>query len=390
MTLLSPASEADLAARIADAHATRTPIEVAGGGSKAGLGAPVQAAATVSTRALSGITLHEPAELVVGARSGTPLATLIEALDAKGQMLAHEPPDWRRLMETPAGEPTVGGMVATNQSGPRRIMSGACRDSLIGVRFVNGMGQTISNGGRVMKNVTGYDLVKLLAGSHGTLGVVTEATFKVVPKPESTGSLVWQGLDVAKAVALMSSGLGSPFEVSGAAHLPGRDGTPAQTILRIENFAASTGYRLGRLADELAAFGNCDTIDDDASRALWADIRDAVPLIGQAGAVWRVSVAPSKAPAFLAAITAHRRDMLLDWGGGLVLLVTEESIEAGDAVRTAARAQGGHASLLRGSAMLRSKIAFMAPATPGLAAVTARIKAAFDPAGILNPGRMGL
>jgi glycolate oxidase FAD binding subunit len=389
MTVLSPTSEAEIASRIADSHGARTPIEIAGGGSKAGLGAPVQAAATLSTRALTGLTLHEPAELVVGAWAGTPLATLVDALDAKGQMLAHEPPDWRALLGTGEAEPTVGGMVATNQSGPRRIMSGACRDALIGVRFVNGLGQAITNGGRVMKNVTGYDLVKLLAGSHGTLGVITQATFKVVPKPETTGSLVWHGQDIAGAVALMSAGLGSPFEVSGAAHLPGRDGAPSRTILRIENFAASTSYRLGRLADELSDFGKPDLVDDATSRAAWLGIRDVAPLVGQAGAVWRVSVAPSRAPAFLAAIDGHRRDAMLDWGGGLVFVVAEDSIAAGEAVRGAARAQGGHATLLRGSPMLRSKMAFMAPATTGVAALTARVKAAFDPAGILNPGRMG-
>lgn len=390
MIALSPTNEAEASAFIADAASAHRPLELAGGGSRRGLGRPVQAAATLSSRALTGITLHEPAELVIGARAGTPLADLTAALDAKDQMLAFEPPDWRALTGTADLTPTVGGLVATNGSGPRRIMSGACRDALIGVRFVNGKGEALSSGGRVMKNVTGYDLVKLMAGSHGTLGFVTEATFKVVPKPERTATLVWSGLDEARAVAAMSQGLGSPFEVSAAAFVPQQPGQPSQTLLRLENFAASLVYRIDRLARELQSFGKPDILDNDASLGLWASIRDAAPLHGVDGAIWRISVAPSRSPSFLRAIASETIRHFLDWGGGLVWLATAQTDGAAEVVQNAARAVGGHATLVHAAPMLRSNFAFMPPSSAGLARLTARVREAMDPHSILNPGRMGV
>lgn len=385
----APADEAELAHVVAEAFAARTPLDIRGGGSKRDVGRPVHGAA-VGTGGLSGITLYEPAELVIGARAGTPLAELTAALDANGQMLPFEPADWRGLLGSGEARPTVGGTVAANLSGPRRLMAGACRDALIGVRFVNGRGETIRNGGRVMKNVTGYDLVKLMAGSWGTLGIVTEAIFKLLPRPETSASLVWSGLTDEDAVALMSAAAGSPYEISAAAHWPAGDGMPARTVLRLENFAPSIAYRAERLARELKRHGAPDRLDEAASSALWRDIRDAAPLRDAAGAVWRVSVAPSRAPAVALALRqTGGAARLFDWGGGLVWAAAPETAEAAAAIRRAAAAQGGHATLVRGSEALRLAVPPFTPPAGPLAALTARIRAAFDPAGILNPGKMG-
>ncbi|MEE8456313.1 MAG: FAD-binding protein, partial [Limibaculum sp.] len=219
MTVLTPGDEAELAEAVAEAAGTGTPLEIRGGGTRAGVGRPVQASRTLSTAGLSGITLYEPEALTLVVKAGTPVAEVEAALAAQGQLLPFEPMDHRALLDA-QGEPTIGGVVACGVSGPRRIQAGACRDAMLGVRFVNGRGEAVKSGGRVMKNVTGYDLVKLMCGSHGTLGVLSEISFKVLPKPERAVSLVIEGLDDAAAVAVLGQAMTSPFDVTGAAHVP--------------------------------------------------------------------------------------------------------------------------------------------------------------------------
>jgi glycolate oxidase FAD binding subunit len=386
-----PPDEAALARLVGEAFVTRSSIEIRAGGSKRSMGPPVTADIPVDVTGLSGITLHEPAELVIGARAGTPLKDLVAALDEKGQMLPFEPADYRPLLGTEGTEPTVGGLVAGNVSGPRRITAGACRDSLIGVRFVNGRGEAIKSGGRVMKNVTGYDLSKLMAGAWGTLGIVTEAIFKVLPKPETSLSLAWGGLSDEDAIELMSAGLGSPYEVSAAAHRPGDAGRPAITILRLENFASSTAYRADELSREMKRFGAAERLDRPACEASWAEIRDVRPFAGREGAIWRISVAPSKAIATVSIILgATEAEHFYDWGGALLWMLSPETPRAAQAMRAAARQAGGHATLVRAGSDYRASHAAPMPADDALARLSARVKAAFDPAGILNAGRMGV
>jgi glycolate oxidase FAD binding subunit len=354
------------------------------------MGTPVTAQVAVDVTNLSGITLHEPAELVVGARAGTPLSDLVAALDGKGQMLPFEPADYRPLLGTEETEPTVGGLVASNLSGPRRITAGACRDSLIGVRFVNGRGEAIKSGGRVMKNVTGYDLSKLMAGAWGTLGIVTEAIFKVLPKAETSLSLAFTGLSDEDAVELMCAALGSPYEVSAAAHRPGDAARSATTLIRLETFASSTTYRAGELERELKRFGAAERLDQGTSEASWAEIRDVRPFVGREGAVWRIAVAPSKAVATVSTILgATEAEHFYDWGGALIWARVPEAERAAQAMRAAARQAGGHATLVRAGSDHRAAYGAPVQAHGGLARLSARVKAAFDPAGILNPGRMG-
>jgi glycolate oxidase FAD binding subunit len=387
---LAPATEEEVAAAVRDASAAREELAIAGGGSRAGLGHPVRATRALSTRKLTGVTLYEPAELVLSARSGTQLAEIEGLLRQNGQRLAFEPMDHRPLYGT-AGQPTIGGVAAANVSGPRRILAGAARDSLIGVRAVTGRGEAIKSGGRVMKNVTGYDLVRFLAGSLGTLAVLTEVTFKVLPAPETEATLVLRGLDDKTAVAALSAALGSPFEVSGAAHRPG-EGAAAETWIRIEGFAKSVAYRVGRLRDELRRFGAVDIVDDAAaSRTIWSAIRDLETLAAPSDApVWRVSIKPGDGPAIAGAIRrAFAARILYDWGGGLVWIAGGEGPDAGAAiVRAAVKAVGGHATLLRASEEIRRRVPVFEPQFEPLMDLTRKLKHAFDPAGILNPGRM--
>jgi glycolate oxidase FAD binding subunit len=387
---LAPATEDEVAAAVREASAAGEALAIAGGASRAGLGHPVRAARDLSTHKLTGVTLYEPAELVLSARAGTPLAEVEGLLRQNGQRLIFEPMDHRPLYKT-VGEPTIGGVAAANVSGPRRILAGAARDSLIGVRAVTGRGDTIKSGGRVMKNVTGYDLVRFLAGSLGTLAVLTEVTFKVLPAPETEATLVLRGLDDKTAVAALSAALGSPYEVSGAAHRPG-EGAAAETWMRIEGFATSVAYRAGRLRDELRRFGAVDIVDDTAaSRAIWFAIRDLDALAAPTGApVWRVSVKPVDGPAIVGALhRAFAVRILYDWGGGLVWIAGGEGPDAGAGnVRAAVKAVGGHATLVRAPEEIRRRVPVFEPQPTPLMDLTRKLKHAFDPAGILNPGRM--
>lgn len=387
---LLPRDEADLVAAVAGAAAAGTPLALEGGGTKAGIGRPAQAERGLSTRAMTGITLYEPSEMVIGARAGTPVAHVEATLAERGQMLPFEPMDYRTLLGSVA-EPTMGGVVGANLSGPRRVVAGACRDSLIGVRMVNGRGEAVTSGGRVMKNVTGLDLVKGVCGSWGTLAAFSEVTFKVLPTPETGATLVLHGLDDARAIEALSAGLGSPFEVSAAAHLPGTVERVPKTLLRLEGFADSVAYRAGRLRALLAPHGGAALIEAPQSGVLWRSIRDVAFLAEPRGeAIWRVSVAPSRAAAGVAAILdATPARHLYDWGGGLVWLALPVADDAGAAlVRAAFAGLGAHATLVRAPAEIRAVVDVFEPPAAPVRRLTAGIKASFDPRGIFNPGRM--
>jgi glycolate oxidase FAD binding subunit len=386
--ILRPETEAALAEIVRDAAESGTPLGIEGRGSKAVMLRPVDAARILSTSGLAGISLYAPKELILGARAGTPVAAIETELAAAGQHLIAEPPDLGAILGTNAGA-SIGGTVAANLSGPRRIAWGATRDHVMGIRMVNGSGEVLRSGGRVLKNVTGLDLCKLLSGSFGTLGVLTEVILKVLPAPERSGTLVVPVADATAAVGVLSSALGSPYGVSGAAFLPaagaarlGLAGDVA--VVRIEDFAASVQYRLMRLRDQHPG----DLLDDAASRALWRGIRDAVPLApAPLEAVWRVSVRPSAGPAVLRALAASHHGFL-DWGGGLAWLAGPATAEAHRAVCAAAAAGQGSWMLLRAPEALRATVAVVPPEAAPLAAITARVKAALDPRGVLNPGKM--
>jgi glycolate oxidase FAD binding subunit len=298
--------------------------------------------------------------------------------------------DYRPLLGT-RGEPTIGAVAAMNISGPRRIMAGAARDSLIGVRAVNGRGEVVKSGGRVMKNVTGLDLVKLLAGSWGTLGFMTEVTFKVLPKTERMATLLWRGLNERRAIDALSNALGSPFDITGAAHLPGGDVQNARTLVRLEGFSVSVDYRLGEVRRLLRSAGAPDIIEGRGAEVLWQSVRDATVLTDDASrAVWRISTAPSKAPDLAARIAQSlAAQWFYDWGGGLVWMATRPEGDAGAGIiRQATREFGGHATLVRAPDAVRDIAQPFEPQTETVMALTRGLKASFDPGRILNPGRM--
>jgi glycolate dehydrogenase FAD-binding subunit len=387
---LIPADETDVAEAVAGAKASLTPLSVVGGGSRAGLGRPTQTAATLATSALVGVTLYEPSELVLSARAGTPLIQIDRLLAKQGQRLPFEPMDHRRLFGG-GGEPTIGGVVAANISGPRRIQAGAARDSLIGLRAVTGDGEIVKSGGRVMKNVTGYDLVKFIAGSYGTLAVVTEVTFKVLPSPETEATLVLSGLDDETAVKAMAAALGSPYSVTGAGHRPATDHDPARTFVRLEGFVSSVVDRSHRLATELASFGKVGRVDSTDSSDIWKKIRDVdLPGVTPDTPIWRLSMKPSDGPQVVGKL--HRLfdcRILFDWGGGLVWLAGGEGKDAGAKfIRRAVASVGGHATLVRAPDDIRAAVEVFQPLDPALMALSKKLKQTFDPVGILNPGRM--
>ncbi len=391
MTTHLPRDEQDASTIVRDASEKGILLNLSGQNTKAEMGRPNQTDASISSSGLTGITLYEPAEMVISARSGTPVSEVIRTLAEKGQELPFEPMDYRPLLGTRA-EPTIGAVAAMNISGPRRIAAGAARDSLIGVRFVNGRGEVVKSGGRVMKNVTGLDLVKLMAGSWGTLGFLTEVTFKVLPKQERMATLVLRGLKDDRAVEALSQALGSPYDVTGAAHIPARDRQGASTLIRLEGFSVSVDYRLGELRRLLKRFGgSTDILEGRGAEAVWQSLRDATVLTdGADRAIWRVSTPPTKGPEFTKRIAQSLdAQWFYDWGGGLIWISTPVDGDAGaSALREATQTLGGHATLVRAPAEIRSAVDVFEPQSERLMTLTRGIKASFDPAGILNPGRM--
>jgi len=381
---MRPQTESALADMIKDATG---PLRIRGGGTR-DVGAPV-VGDLLDTSALSGVTLYEPGALTMVAQAGTPLVEIEAQLAAENQRLAFEPGDWRDLLDT-NGTPTIGGVVAANVSGPRRVQTGACRDHMLGVRFVDGAGVVVKNGGRVMKNVTGYDLVKVMTGAWGTLGVLTEVSFKVLARPETEISLCGRGLDASAAIVALSQALGSPYDVTGAAHAgPGVLEPDAVTLVRIEGLERSVSYRAKALRDGVLKGFEC--LDAAQSAKTWRAVRDVSGFAG-AGHVWRVSVKPSDGPRvshrFAEAGHAHRA--LFDWGGGLVWLhVREGSENQSSDLREIVTDLGGHATLIKADASLRGSVPVFQPENPIVAQLSAQLRARFDPRGILNPGLMG-
>jgi glycolate oxidase FAD binding subunit len=388
------------------ALASEQPLEIIGHGSKRLIGQPMATNALLDLAALNAVTAYEPSELIITVQAGAPLADVLSLIDSKNQQFAFEPVNTSQLLGTP-DIGTIGGMIGAGLAGPRRIKAGGARDHLLGAHAVSGFGDSFKAGGKVVKNVTGYDLCKLLAGSWGTLAVMTEVTLKVMPRPESERTLVLRGLDDVTANRAMTAALGSPFDVSGAAHLPGSafraaagaladlgSSEQAVTLLRLEGIAASATHRAAALGAALASFGTVEILQDAASAAIWSSIRDIQPFAagGALGAwpVWRIVCPPASGGVLgerLARDTGG--EVFYDWGGGLIWAALPPKPDAQAAlVRQRVDAVGGHATLLRASEEVRRNVDVFHPQQAGLAALGERVRQSFDPKNILNRGRL--
>jgi glycolate oxidase FAD binding subunit len=413
---LKPTSTEEIVDIVAQAAADESPLEIVGHGTKRGLGRPLQAAQLLDLSALAGITQYEPNELVLTCRAGTPLAEIESALKEKNQQLAFEPPDLAPLYGGTTGAGTIGGVLSCNLAGPRRLKAGAARDHFLGFRAVSGRGEAFQAGGRVVKNVTGYDLCKLMAGAHGTLAVLTEVTIKVLPAPEKSRTVLIYGLDDAGAIATLIRAVNSPHEVSAAAHLPARiaarssvdfvaGARHAVTAIRIEGPGPSVEHRCAALRRDLADSGTTEELHSLRSAILWREIRDVVHLLPDLSRLlWRLSVPPASGARVVREVMPPPRsgggqgggrtasaplDYFYDWSGGLIWLALPATDDASAAaIRAAVVRHGGHATLMRAPAATRLAVPVFEPQPAALAALTRRVKDSFDPRRILNPGRM--
>ena len=406
MDTLKVRDASDVEEVVRAAIASDQPLEIVGHGTKRAIGQPMATNALLDLSALNAVSSYEPNELIITVEAGAPLADVQSLIDARNQQFAFEPVDTAGLLGTPAIG-TIGGMIGAGLAGPRRIKAGGARDHLLGAHAVSGFGESFKTGGKVVKNVTGYDLCKLLSASWGTLAVMTEVTLKVMPKPESERTLVLRGLDDVTANRAMTAALGSPFDVSGAAHLPNSAFRPATgglsalappgravTLLRLEGIAASAAHRAASLARILAPYGAVEILEDAASLPIWSALRDVEPFAaaGSLGAwpVWRIVCPPASGGALGQAVARDTGgDVIYDWGGGLIWATLPPKPDAQAAlVRSRVQAAGGHATLIRASDEVRRDIDVFQPQAAGIAALAERVRQSFDPKHILNRGRL--
>jgi len=400
--LYQPDTAVEIAEIVTQSMEESRPLHIQGGATKSGWGHEMAAGDVLSTQKLAGIELYEPAELVLTAKSGTPMADIQQLLDDSNQQLAFEPPDYRGLFGTETQDQTFGGVLACNMAGPRRIQAGSARDHFLGFEAVSGRGETFKSGGRVVKNVTGFDLSKLMAGSFGTLAVMTSLSVKVLPRPEKTRTLLISGLDEARALQAMTTALQSPQEVNAAAYLPKTQADRSSvsyvasagasvTAIRVEGHGPSVLDRLAVLMDLLKEFGTLEELHFHNSNILWQEIGNVATLLPSTEkAVWKISVPPSSAPVVVAAINQlPGAETFLDWGGGLIWLAVAQGENAcANEVRTAVARSGGYATLLRASGEVKQRIPVFQPQSDPLAKLSSSLRTNFDPAGILNPERM--
>lgn len=382
-TAAYPTREDEIVDAIADAARDGTTLTIGSGGSKAGFGAN-SSACTLAMNGFAGVVDYDPAELVLTVRPGTPLSEIQTLVASQAQMLAFEPFDHGPIYGRVIGAATIGGVVAAGVAGSQRVSSGGARDHLLGFRAVSGAGEAFVAGAKVVKNVTGFDLPKLAAGSWGRLFAMTEITLKVLPCPRVTATRLIEGLSLAQALKAMAMAMGSQAEIAAAAHVPGyQSGARELTVFRIQGFGPSVSARCAMLEALLCAVGRVETPGDDEAASLWNDLRTLAP-IGSDRTLWRINVAPSAAQAVVSALHPLGAEWMLDWAGGLIWLGFDGDPNA---VRDMAALGGGHATLVRASDKVRAAVPAFHPAAPGVAALEERVRRAFDPKGVFETGR---
>lgn len=397
MTEMTPATLEELQEMIAAALADNTPLEVIGRGTKCCIGGPVAASTQLSTRALKGIDQYEPEELVLSAGAGTPLAEIEATLGESGQMLAFEPPHLTKLMGV-SGQPTLGGALAVAIAGPRRFVAGGMRDFLLGFNAVNGRGEIFKSGGRVVKNVTGFDLSKLMCGSFGTLAVMSRVTLKVLPKPEVSPTLVIRGLTEGEGLQVLRDAWSSPYSPSGLAFVPADVGIQSMagedasmTLIRFEGLQNSVVERASLLGQTLGGVGALEVLEDELSRALWRDVQEVSCFVEPADTpVWQIGVPPTQAAALASALRAAIGGRILfDWAGANLWYQVATTEAQAQQIQGIAGEHKAKATLVRGDEALRRSPWWHPIHDPAVTGLQERIRESFDPRRILNPGRRG-
>ena len=401
-SLLRPTDDTQVREAVAWAVAENKPMAVMGAGSKATLGRPANLDTTMDLCGLTGVVDYEPSELVLTARPGTSLAEIDTCLREQNQELAFEPPDLGPLLGAAPGIATLGGTIACNLSGPRRIRVGAARDHFLGMHAINGRAESFKAGGKVVKNVTGYDLCKLIAGSYGTLALLTEITVKVLPRAEKTRTVLLFGLEEDSAISTLSDVAASEHEPTGLAHLPEPIATRssvdlvanagrATTAVRVEGPAPSAIFRCEKLRESFSKLGDVEELHGQKSATFWNEVANVTPFVTrQKLTVWRIVVPPIEASIAPAAIKSRcPAEWYYDWAGGLIWLATPQSdVTSNNLIRDAVTSAGGQATLVRADATVRAVTSVFEPLPTGLYNLSARVKQSFDPKGILNPGRL--
>ena len=388
MAAYSPRNEQDIAEIVRTAEKAPA-FEIVSAGGKRDMGRAADVNSIMRVDALSGIVCYEPDELVVTVRAATKLRELNALLAGKRQMLGFSPADWGPLFVAPEGNASLGGIVATGAAGSRRVKAGGVRDHLIGLRFVNGMGEAIKAGGRVVKNVTGFDVPKLMAGAFGTLGVLTELTFRVTSVPEASPVLALRRCSVAAGLNALRAAAKMPLEATGLAYLPGTlagsNFPEGAALIRVEGSAAAVADKLVRLKQEFADLDPV-VLDDELGAALFRDIDNGGFFAARDDDLWRLCLPATEAAN--AAKYCGAKYWYADWAGGILWLALPANLESQTRLRAFTAARGGHAMLLRASAEARRKLAVFEPEAPARAQLTRAVKSAFDPGRCLNPGRM--
>ena len=393
-SVVRPGTSGELSEFIGDAAGDARKLEIRGGGTKASIGGSSRAAQIIDMGGFDNVVDYDPAELVLTVGAGMPLATVQELVARERQMLAFDPFDFGPIFGSAAGRSTIGGVVAAGLAGSRRLSAGSVRDHLLGFEAVSGRGERLVGGAKVVKNVTGYDLSKIMCGSWGRLVALTQVTLKVLPSGREQASCLLEGLSAAIAVQAMAKAMGSQAEVSAAAHLPPRQpGDCSRTVLRVEGFEASVEARCRMLENALREFGPLQTLPAAQADELWADLRTLAPLADHP-TLWRINVAPSRGAAVVQALEMHAARWLFDWAGGLIWLsyghagLRADELDArANAVRAAATHHGGHALLVRANEELRARVPALQPLDANVAALESRVRRAFDPNGVFESGR---
>jgi glycolate oxidase FAD binding subunit len=377
-------------------------VDVRGLATKRDYGCPPSSDVNVlDISGVSGIDLYEPGELVMSAAAATPMSEILAALDEHKQWLSFEPPNLGPLLGSGVCAGSIGGVIACNLAGSRRVASGSARDHILGFHAISGRGEKFKSGGRVVKNVTGFDLSKLMAGSFGTLGVMSDVTFRVLPRPEKSRTVLVMTKDSACGIKALTSALQSSCEVSAAAHLPFDITTEsvvpyvagaqsALSAIRVEGPGPSVEYRTNILRQLLSEFGDTEELDTSNTITFWREVCDVNYFVLGREQIWRLSVPPADgakvAQKILDSIGGR---VFFDWGGGLIWLAIEERPDgAHRQVRNALKKSGGHATLLRAAAEVRSRVPVFQPQADAQVRISARVKNSFDPKGLLCPGRM--